>query len=369
MSEPNGRQAARDRGTTEGMTKDMTPVAVGIAVHHGPISGMALRPDGRRLLVTNYADDSVSVVDTDTFRVVDTVEGVAEPFAIAVGGACGRAYVSGVAMTSAAYDSIQVIDTDTGMVVQTHPLTMSVSDLAADAAGRYVYASRNDARAADVAVLDTATGHVRTVDVAGRTPGTTTECVCVSPDGSRAYVATNGPAGGRLVVVASTPAGLRVTDTVEIGLPVRDVALSPSGALAYVASCAPAVGVVIDVVDTRTNTISSTRKIGETGGFLTRMTLSADGDRAYLVSDDNVAVLCTLSYDILATLGAGTQPSCAVESPDGTRLYIADYSGVVTVTPVPAKAPLALAGAASDSEPWRAALLVPDLVAHQPVFA
>lgn len=75
MSEPNGRQAARDRGTTEGMTKDTTPVAVGIAVHHGPISGMALRPDGRRLLVTNYADDSVSVVDTDTFRVVDTVEG------------------------------------------------------------------------------------------------------------------------------------------------------------------------------------------------------------------------------------------------------------------------------------------------------
>ncbi|ORW74002.1 hypothetical protein AWC25_16905 [Mycobacterium sherrisii] len=351
-------------------TNGTTPVAVGIAVHHGPISDMALRPDGRRLLVTNYADDSVSIVDTDTFRVLDTVEGVSEPAAIAVDGARpGRAYVSGVETTSAAYDSIRVIDTGTGAVIATHPLTMSVSDLAADAAGRHVYVTRNGVPAADVAVLDTATGQLQTVDVAGRAPGTTTECVRVSPDGTRAYVATNGPAGGRLVVIGSTRAGLRVIDTVEVGLPVRDVALSPSGALAYVTSSAPAVGVVIDVVDTRTNTISCTRKIGETGGFLTRMALSADGDRAYLVSDDNVTVLCTLSYDILATLGAGTQPSCAVESPDGTRLYIADYSGVVTVTPLTPKAPLALAGATSDTDVLSAAWLVPDLVSPEPAFA
>ena len=40
------------------------------------------------------------------------------------------------------------------------------------------------------------------------------------------------------------------------------------------------------------------------------------------------------------------QPSCVVESPDGKYLYIADYSGTVTVTPVastiarPSRAPL-----------------------------
>ncbi len=384
MSELNGREAPRE--IVEG---DATPVAVGIAVRNGPISGIAVSRDGSRLMASNYGDNSVSVVDTDTFRVIDTVDGVEEPFAIAIGGpGTAQAYVSTV---SAAFDSIQVIDTSTNAVVATYPLALSVSDLAVDSVGKYVYASRNADGVADLAVLDTATGRIQTIDVASAThvPGTTTECVRVSPDGSRAYVGINGPSGGRLVVIgtkaqsaeaggrlrwrkkrpAGQQTGLRVIDTVEIGLPVRDVAVSPGGAIAYVASYAPEVGVVVDVVDTRTSKITNTRKVGDTGGILTGMTLSADGDRAYLVSDQNVTVLCTLTYDVLATLGVGTQPSCAVESPDGTRLYIADYSGGVTVTPLAATNPLAIEAAAAGSELSTVGWLIPDLVPHEPVPA
>src|SRR5436309_1377306 len=54
------------------------------------------------------------------------------------------------------------------------------------------------------AVLDSATGRVDTIDLPDR-PGTVTECVRVSPDGNRLYVATNGPAGGQLVIVGSQP--------------------------------------------------------------------------------------------------------------------------------------------------------------------
>ena len=125
---------------------------------NGPISGIAISPDGSRLMVTNYGDNSVSVIDTDTCRVVETVAGVDEPFAIAMSSAgANRAYVSTV---SAAYDSIGVIDVSTNTVVATHPLALSVSDLAVSADGKYVYASRNGARGADVAVLDTATDRV-----------------------------------------------------------------------------------------------------------------------------------------------------------------------------------------------------------------
>jgi YVTN family beta-propeller protein len=376
VNELNGQEAATDIG--------MTPVAVGIAVHNGPISGIAISPDGNRLMVANNAADSVSVIDTGSFRVLETVDGVDEPFAIAAG-AGHRAYVSSV---STSYDSITVIDTSLNAVVATHPLSRNVTDLAAVAAGQLVYACRNGAGVGDLAVLDPATGQIQAIDVAdaAHAGATTTECVCVSADGSRAYVGTNGPAGGRLVVVgtkaqatsharwrnrrpANRQSGLRVLDTVEIGLPVRDVALSPSGTFAYVASSAPEVGVVIDVVDTRTNKIVNTRKVGETGGILTRMTLSADGDRAYLISDDNVTVLCTLTYDVIATLGAGTQPSCAVESPDGTRLYIADYSGGVTVTPLASRAPLSLPGAAPAGELSTDGWLVPELIQQEPVLA
>ncbi len=382
VSELNGREAARE--IVEVDPTLVAPVAVEIAVGNGPISGIAISRDGRRLLVTNFRADSVSVVDTDTFRVVETIDGVDEPFAIAVGGQ-DKAYLS---TASASYDSIQVVDMSTNSVVATHPLALSVSDLAVDSAGRHVYASRNAAGVADIAVLDTATGRIQAIDVAdAAAPGTTTECVRVRPDGTRAYVGINGPAGGRLVVIgtkaqsgdAGSRAGWRkkrstgqqtasrVIGTVEIGLPVRDVALSPNGALAYVASCAPEVGVVVDVIDTRTNKITNTRKVGEIG-LLTGMTLSTDGDRAYLVSDVGVTVLCTLTHDVIARIGAGAQPSCVVESPDGTRLYIADYSGAVSVAPIASATTLAIESTAADSELSTTAWMLPDLVPQEPVL-
>ncbi|MEE6137307.1 YncE family protein [Mycobacterium sp. 050128] len=383
MSETNGREAARE--IVEMDAAPMAPVAVEIAVRNGPISGIAISRDGSRLVATHYGSDSISVIDTDTFRVVDMIDGVNEPLAIAMGGSgTGRAYVS---TASAAYDSIQVIDVSTNEVVASHPLALSVSDLAVDAAGRKVYASRNGNGVADLAALDTETGKVRTITVAD---AATTECVHVSADGSRVYVGVNGPAGGRLVVIGTkaqpeartgrreardtgAPTRLRVIGTVEIGLPVRDIALSPNGALAYVASWAPEVGVVVDVIDTRTNKITNTRKVGEIGGILTGMTLSADGDRIYLVSDDNVTALCTLTHDVIATLGAGMQPSCAVESPDGNRLYIAGYSGAVSVSPIASATPLAIESAAAVPELSTTGWLVPDLlpheVPHEPVLA
>jgi YVTN family beta-propeller protein len=393
MRNVKGRKAARDG--RDGQVLEIGaapgfPIVVEIAVNNGPISGIATSPDGSRLLVTNYGRDSVSVIDTDTCRVVDTVADLNEPFAIAMGSAdAERAYVSTV---STAYDAIGVIDVPTNTVVATNPLALSVSDLGVSADGRYVYASRNDAGGADVAVLDTMTGHVEAIEVA-ITPGTTTECVRVSPDGGL-YVGTNGPDGGRVVVIGTHPqsnepgAGrsswrrksstasrgnaeqtdLRVIDTIEIGLPVRDVALSPNGAIAYVASCAPELGAVIDVIDTRTNKIIGTRKIGEISGILTGLTLSRDGDRAYLVSDDGIAVLCTLTHDVVGTVTVTNQPSCVVESPDAKYLYIADYSGAVTVAAVASIVALGIESTAPETQiptDW----VTPELLQYEPALA
>jgi YVTN family beta-propeller protein len=389
----NGRKAARDgRGgqVLEFGAAPGFPIVVQIAVNEGPISGIVASPDGRRLLVTNYGCNSVSVVDTATCRVVETVAGVNEPFAIAMGGGdANRAYVS---MASPAYDSIGVIDVHTNAVVATHPVALSVSDLVISPDGKYVYAGRNGAGGADVAILDTTTGRVEVVVVA-TTPGTTTECVRISADGGRLYVGTNGPVGGRLVVIGThaqpnearagrsrwrrkssaqsqanaEQTGLRVIDTIEIGLPIRDVALSPNGAIAYVASCGPESGAVIDVIDTRTNKIT-TRKIGEIGGFLTGLTLSGDGDRAYLVSDDSIRVLCTLTHDVVGTVGVADQPSCVVESPDAKYLYIADYSGAVTVAPVASIVALGIENAAHETQAptdW----VMPELLQYEPALA
>lgn len=373
-----------------------TAVAVQIAVKKGPISGIAVSPDGNRLMVTNYGSDSVSIIDTHACRVVDTIDSVDEPFAIALGGV-DRAYVSTV---STAYDAIQVIDLATNTVVASHPVALSVSDLTVSADGKYAFVSRNGARAADVAVLDTTTGRVDVIDIAS-VAGTTTECVRISPDGGRLYVGINGPAGGQLVVIdtglapesggrsrwrrkntkeaavsrADTRTGtkakartkaapaeakpnLTVIDTIEIGLAVRDVAISPNGSLVYIASSGPEFA-VIDVVDTRTNKITGTRKIAEVNGLITRLTLSGDGDRAYLVSDDAVTMLCTLTQDVIDSVDVATQPSCVVESRDGKHLFIADYSGAVTVAPIASGADIEQAALESKRS---VDLFVPDLL-------
>jgi DNA-binding beta-propeller fold protein YncE len=369
-------------------TPDHQVAVVQIPVKKGPISGIATSHDGSRLMVTNYGGDSVSIVDVDDCRVVGTIAGVDEPFAIATGGAgTDRAYVSTV---SASYDAIQVIDLATNSVVATHPVALSVSDLTASADGKYIYASRNGVRAADVAVLDTETERVEVVDIA-TAAGTTTECVRVSPDGGRLYVGVNGPAGGQLVVIDTgmTPEAesegrsrwrhksqkspaksrakdvtpkLTVIETIEIGLAVRDVAISPTGALVYIASSGPEFAVV-DVVDTRTNKITSTRKIAEANGLLTRLTVSGDGDRAYLVSHDNVTMLCTLTQDVIDSVNVATQPSCVVESRDGKYLYIADYSGTITVAPIAGGAESGFEPAALESK-RSVDLFVPDLLQH-----
>ena len=372
------------------------PIVVEISVDSGPISGIVASPDGSRLMVTNYGGDSVSIIDTDSCRVLETVSGVQEPFAIAAAGPKGpeslapnRVYVSSV---SRAYDAIEVIDVSTNTVVATHPLALSVSDLVVSADGRYVYASRNGTGGTDVAILDTTTGRIEVIDIAG--PGTITQCVRTSPDGGRLYVGTNGPAGGRLVVLGAPSddrssgrarwrrkkpirsrttglSGLIVTGVVEIGLAVRDVAVSPDGAndgRVYVASCCPEVGAVVDVVDTRTNKVTSTRKLGEISGNLTGCTLSRDGDRAYLVSDDGITVLCTLTQDVIGTVAVTEQPSCVVESPDGKRLYVADYSGAVIVAPVASTAPFAIEGAAPRSHA-SAEWVMPELLHYEPALA
>ncbi len=407
MNDVNGRNGRDGKVLDSGDA--VFGVSVEIPVNNGPISGIVANPDGSRLLVTNYGSDTVSVIDTDTCRVLETVDGVNEPYAIAMGGADpDRAYVTTV---SRAYDSIAVIDMPTNTVTATHPLALSVSDLAVSADGRYVYASRNGVRGADVVVLDTTTGHVEVIDLLETSeassvssassgpsgPGITTACVRVSSDGARLYVGTNGPAGGRLVVLgakcddsatgrtrwrkkgskkstrsgeAAAQTGWSVLATIAIGLPIRDIALSPSGANAYVASCGVDCDAVIDVVGTRKNKITATRKIGEIGGILTGMTLSGDGDRAYLVSDDGITVLCTLTHDVTGTVRVA-QPSCVVESPDGKHLYIADYSGAVIVAPVASAIGAIASDVESEAETSEtpAEWAVPELLAYEPALA
>lgn len=399
MSAMKGRkvaQASKNIQLADFDSSPGNPLAVGIPVKNGPISAIGITPDGGQLLVTNYRDHSVSVINTDTCRVTATLAGIDEPFAIAMGGAnTDRAYVSTV---SPSYDAITVIDTATNTVVESHPLALSLTDLAVSQDGKYVYASRNGARGADIAVLDTTTDRIEVVDIA-TAPGTVTECVRVSPDGSRLYVGVNGPSGGQVVVVGThsqpeapsrgrsgwrkkgtksaakgaknakkeTQPGLHVLATIDIGAAIRDVALGPDGATVYVASCGADFGTVVDVIDTKTNKVTATRKLGEIGGLVTQVSVSGNADRVYLVSEDRVTMLNADTQDVIGTFKT-RQPSCVVESPDGKYLYVADYDGRVTRALVGQRQEMPVeqqALEANTSVDW----LLPELFEREPALA
>jgi DNA-binding beta-propeller fold protein YncE len=344
VNRANGRERAEaalpESGTPAGFA-----VQAEIVVPQGAVSGIAVSADGSRLMVTHYGDDSVAVIDTGRGAVAHTVVDIDEPFVVASASG-GRAYVG---TASAAYDSILSFDMDDSRVVAEHPLAHSVTDLTVSPDGQRIYASRTAANGADIAILDTVTGTEDSIGIA-TTAGTAAQCVRVSPDGGRLYVAVNGPFAAQLLVI-DTHSNL-VTDTIEIGSPIRDIALSADGAIAYVGSCGPDFGAVLDVVNTQSNSIANTYKLGEIARSVTQLALSRDGLRAYLVGDSSVTVWSTSTHDVIGSIVTGAQPSCATESPDGNRLYIADYAGAITVLTISSADALSPDDVPTARQPW-----------------
>ncbi|PRC62542.1 hypothetical protein C6A85_02515, partial [Mycobacterium sp. ITM-2017-0098] len=60
------------------------------------------------------------------------------------------------------------------------------------------------------------------------------------------------------------------------------------------------------------------------GGAPTQMAVSPDQTRVYVVDYDHVAVLCTMSLEIVDALKVDARPSCAAQGLEGSRLFIAD---------------------------------------------
>ena len=301
-----------------------------IAAGQGAVNGIAVSADGALLAVSHYGDDRVSLIGTADSAARLTVTDVDEPVAVAASG--NRVYVSTV---STAHDEILALDTHSQRIVAAYPVEFDLTDLVVSPNGRYLYAARSGADGAGVAVLHTSTGRQTYVRIAAATVG----CVRVSPDGRRLYVAANSAYTAELMTIDTQRN--RVDATVEIGSPIRDIALSPDGATAYVGSCGPDFGTVLDIVDVtnaRHPAIKATCKIGEAAGWLAQLIVSRSGDQLYLVGDQNVTVWSTANQDVVGSITVGHQPSCVVESPDGKRLYIADYAGTVTELAISATA-------------------------------
>jgi YVTN family beta-propeller protein len=320
------------KGTNDSHVTNEDPVdpdvtAVGaVAVRRGPIGDIA--SGDATVVVTNYGDDSVSFLNPETLGVERVVAVEGEPFAAVV--SRDRAYIS---TSSESYDGISVIDLDTKTVVATYPLAFSVTAMASSPDGKRVYAGRTGHDHVDVAVIDTTAERVGTIDIATGA-GIGIDAIDVDPTGKRLYVATTDVLGSQLVIVDAETA--RVVRTVPVGAPIRDLGFADG--TAYVLTSDRVRGGAVSVIDLSTNRVTDTVHLGV--GAPTQMALSPDKTRAYIVDYCHIAVLCTLSLQVVNTVTVDARPSCVTVDSNGDRLYVADYSGEVTAFSVDSTMPL-----------------------------
>ena len=283
-----------------------------VTVGRGPISDIAV--DAATIVVTNFGDDSIAVLDSETLALHGGVF-AGQPTTVAV--AEDRAFV---AVSSASYDAIAVIDTISGDVVREFPLSFNVTALVASPDGKRVYAGRAGDNGIDIAVIDVTADRVGTIYVA-KGADATIDALRIDGSGRRLYVAVSDARSSRLLTVDVESA--RVRRTLEIGAPIRGMELGMDST-AYVLTSDITDGGVLYFVDLVANQITGMVTVAAAP---TQLAISEDGLRAYIADYGQVVVVDTANRSIVTTVSVGARPSAIAVSAD--RLYVADYSGRV----------------------------------------
>ncbi len=293
-----------------------------VDVARGSIADLAVSTDGTTVVATHYGDRSVSVIDAYAMTVEADIELPVEPLLVTA--AERRAYVS---ISGHNYDSVAVIDTESKAVIANHQVDGIATDVAVSPDGTRIVVGQVAREGVGLAVINTF-GRTSTINIAAGVDRTV-DAVQVSPNGRLAYVGTSDADSGKLLVVDLAEG--RVVRDIPVASPIRDVALSHDGALAYVAIFDTHWGGSVDVIDTAINEI--TAKVG-IGGAPMQMVVSPDGARVYIADYEHVAVMCTETNSVVDILKVTAEPSCVAVSPDSGRLYIADHTGAITVMSV-----------------------------------
>ena len=312
---------------TEPIAAPVVTIANTLAAGHGPVSDMAVSPDGRYLVTAHYGADVVCVIDAATLSVTATIDGFSEPYAAVVAG--DRAYVSAA---SNEVDAVIAVDTRTGMPLAAKTFEMTAGGMAVSPAADMLYVARTADDIVDIAAVEIETGEITSIEIPAA-PGASVEALCINADGSRLFAALTTPAGGLLAIVDTK--GRAVRDVVAIAGSIGDIAVMPNGRTVFGTGWDAEFGGAIHVIDVVGARVTDT--IGM-GGVPTQLVLGRGGNCAYIVDRNEIAVLCTATTEIVDSIVIGPQLSCLAADPVRNRLYAADYAGVITALRLEASA-------------------------------
>lgn len=250
---PDGSKVYAASGTSPGFlyeiaTATNTVIGPPIPIGNYP-QGVAITPDGGKIYVTSGS--GVSVINTDTNKVVNTLPVGTTPYGVAVTPDGSKVYVANINS-----NSVSVIDTATNMIIDTIPI-VNPFGIAVTPDGSAVYVT-NGANffSNTVSVINTVTNNViTTINIIG---GFAPRGVAVTPDGSKVYVANTA---SNNVAVINTKTNT-VTIIIPVGSEPTGVAVTPDGSKIYVENILDG---TVSVINTTTNMVADTIIVNSNG--------------------------------------------------------------------------------------------------------
>jgi YVTN family beta-propeller protein len=316
---PGGEQQANQSPTASASPTPTRPApatavpipSIGVTIPAGETPGFVVAaPSGRQLYVANREAGVVTVVDTAVNKVTATIEiSAGPPQFIAFSPDGRRAYVSvwDEARTIAA---VSVLDTTTNAVVETIPVQTRPFLAAVSPNGKWLYVPNHDNDS--VSVIDTATDKLVTNFPVAPNP----HWVAFTPDGKKVYTANHDSN----LVSAIDPATNKVIAQIPTPTSPHSIAVHPTEPLAIVA-CFDADAAA--VINTDTNTVVTTVAVGRDPQYAA---WSADGRFAYIVNNDDntVSVVDAKTFKVTATIPTGASPTSMGIVPDGSKGYVSN---------------------------------------------
>jgi len=285
--------------------------------------------EASRLYVSNEDGESVTVIDTRSAAVIETIAIGKRPRGLKLNDDGSRLFVavSGLPKCPPSVpdeecaklerdlkaDGIAVVDTATQKVVKVLHAGSDPEQFALSRDGKRLFVANEDS--ATLSVVDISSGTVVQRVPVGREP----EGVAVTPDG-RWVLVTNESDNSVSIIDTGT---LKIVKAVPVGKRPRDVAFTPDGRTAYVSGEFDSSVYRMSVPQgAPVERVLELRKEARPMGIL----LDAGRNRLYVSTGrgGSVAIIDSASHKLLAEVQVGTRPWGIALSEDGRWLYTAN---------------------------------------------
>jgi YVTN family beta-propeller protein len=324
-----GGLTAGPRGDGTGVTPNgwiVDPAGTQVQVGGRPY-GLALSPDGGRLLLSNdgQGTQSLMAVDTAAKSVAQTLP-YSSPQALYLGVVYApdgkRAYASAGGNNKVRTYQVAADGSLTETAAIALPAGSYPGGLATSADGKRLYVANDLGES--LAIVDTATGTVASTTPVGHNPYT----VALSKDGTRAYVSNWG---GNTVSAANAVTGASLGQ-VTVGTHPSALAVNPVSGELYVANSD---GDSISVVDTASGAVTKTIDLAPypnapVGTSPDALAVAPNGKTLYVANagDNDVAVVDLDAGTVAGLIPVGWYPTGLAVSKDGSQLYVTNGKGL-----------------------------------------